>query len=99
MGGNNDSLDAMVAYAQSIEQIVDAGNKGAESARQVAESVKRLVDAVKVDAITGASAKVVELSTDTIAFVYGEYAKHIATKGSVAKRAGRKSAAPWVALG
>ena len=74
------SLDAMVAYAQSIEQIVDAGNKGAESARQVADSVKRLVDAVKVDAITGASAKVVELSTDTIAFVYGEYAKHIATK-------------------
>lgn len=74
------SLDAMVAYAQSIEQIVDAGNRGAESARQVGDSVKRLVDAVKVDPKTGASAKVVQLSIDTVAFVYGEYAKHIAAK-------------------
>lgn len=30
------SLDGMVAHAQSIEQIVDAGNKGSESAKQVA---------------------------------------------------------------
>ena len=74
------SLDAMVAYAQSIEQIVDAGNKGAESAQQVGASVKKLVDAVKVDATTGASAKLVQLSADTVAFVYGEYAKHIAAK-------------------
>jgi hypothetical protein len=74
------SLDAMVAYAQSIEQIVDAGNKGAESAKQVAESVRSLVDAVKVDAKTGAAAKVVELSTQTFAFVYGEYAKFLAAK-------------------
>ena len=74
------SMDAMVAYAQSIEQIVDAGNKGAESVRQVGDSVKKLVDAVKVDATTGASAKLVQLSTDTVAFVYGEYAKYIAAK-------------------
>jgi hypothetical protein len=74
------SLDAMVAYAQSIEQIVDAGNKGAESARQVGDSVKKLVDAVKVDTTTGASAKLVQLSIDSVAFVYGEYAKHIAAK-------------------
>jgi hypothetical protein len=74
------SLDAMVAYAQSIEQIVDAGNKGAESARQVGDSVKKLVDTVKVDATTGASAKLVQLSADTVAFVYGEYARHIAAK-------------------
>jgi hypothetical protein len=74
------SLDAMVAHAQSIEQIVDAGNKGGESAKQVADSVKNLVDAVKVDALTGASANVVELSADTVAFVYGEYSKHVAAK-------------------
>jgi len=74
------SLDAMVAHAQSIEQIVDAGNKGAESARQVADSVKNLAEAVKVDAITGASAKVVELSAETLAFIYGEYSKHVAAK-------------------
>ena len=78
--GTMKSLDAMVAYAQSIEQIVDAGNRGAESARQVGDSVKRLVDTVKVDAKTAASAKVVALSIDTVAFVYGEYAKHIAAK-------------------
>jgi predicted nucleic acid-binding protein len=74
------SLDAMVEYAQSIEQIVDAGNKGAESARQVGDSVKRLVDEIKVDAVTGAGAEVVQLSIDTVAFVYGEYAKHSAAK-------------------
>lgn len=74
------ALDAMVAHAQSIEQIVDAGNKGAESVKQVADSVKNLVDTVKVDALTGASAKGVELSADTVAFVYGEYSKHVSAK-------------------
>ena len=74
------SLDAMVAYAQSIEQIVDAGSKGAESARQVADSVKRLVDAVKVTPVSGAAAGLSELSADTVAFVYGEYSKFVAAK-------------------
>ena len=74
------SLDAMVAYAQSVEQIVDAGNKGAESARQVADSVKRLVDGVTVNTIAGAGGTLVKLSTDTFSFVYGEFAKHNAAK-------------------
>jgi hypothetical protein len=74
------SLDAMVAHAQSIEQIVDAGNRGAASARQVADSVKTLVDTVKVDALTGASGTVFALSADTVAFVYGEYSKHVSAK-------------------
>jgi hypothetical protein len=74
------ALDAMVAHAQSIEQIVDAGNKGAESAKQVADSVKNLVDAVKVDALTSASATVLQLSADTVAFVYGEYSKHVSAR-------------------
>jgi hypothetical protein len=74
------SLDAMVAHAQPIEQIVDAGHKGAESAKQVADAVKNLVDAVKVDALTGASATVFALSADTVAFVYGEYSKHVGAK-------------------
>ena len=74
------SLDAMVVHAQSIEQIVDSGNKGAESAKAVADSVKNLVDAVKVDAIAGATGEVFELSADTVAFVYGEYSKHVAAK-------------------
>ena len=72
------SMDAMVAHAQSIEQIVDAGNQGAESARAVADSVKHLVDAVNVDAISGTSASLARLSTDTVAFVYGEYSKYVA---------------------
>ena len=74
------SLDAMVAHAQSIEQIVDGGNKGATSARQVADSVKSLVDVVKVDALTGASATMFQLSADTVAFVYGEYSKHMSAQ-------------------
>ncbi|MBN4055001.1 hypothetical protein JYT15_00680 [Acidimicrobium ferrooxidans] len=74
------SLDAMVAHAQSIEQIVDAGNTGAESAKQLANSVKKLLDAVKVDAMSGASATLAQLSTDTVAFVYCEYLKHSAAK-------------------
>jgi len=72
------SMDAMVAHAQSIEQIVDAGNQGAESARAVADSVKHLVDAVNVDALSGTSASLARLSTDTVAFVYGEYSKYVA---------------------
>ena len=74
------SLDAMVVHAQSIEQIVDAGNKGSESAKAVADSVKNLVDTVKVDTISGSTAKVFELSADTVAFVYGEYSKHVSAK-------------------
>lgn len=74
------SLDAMVAYAQSIEQIVDSGDRGVESARHVADSVKRLADTVKVDATTGESAEVAQLAVDTVAFVNGEYAKHVAAK-------------------
>ena len=74
------SLDAMVVHAQSIEQIVDAGNKGSESAKAVADSVKNLVDTVKVDAISGTSAEIFQLSADTVAFVYGEYSKHVAAK-------------------
>lgn len=74
------SLDAMVVHAQSIEQIVDAGNKGSESAKAVADSVKNLVDTVKVDTISGATATVFELSADTVAFVYGEYSKHVSAQ-------------------
>ncbi|MGZ8182438.1 MAG: hypothetical protein ACXWT1_10795 [Methylobacter sp.] len=75
-----DSLDAMVKYAASIEQIVDAGNQGAESAKQVADSVKTLVDTVKVDPMSGAAAELTKLSADTVAFVYGEYSKFVAAK-------------------
>jgi hypothetical protein len=74
------SLDAMVVHAQSIEQIVDAGNRGAESAKNVADSVKHLVDTIKVDALTGVSAKAFELSAETVAFVYGEYSKYVGAK-------------------
>lgn len=74
------SLDAMVAYAKSIEEIVDAGNRGAESARDVADSVKRLLDTVSIDPTTGAAAAVAGVATDSGAFVFGEYAKHIAAQ-------------------
>lgn len=74
------SLDAMVVHAQSIEEIVDAGSEGAKSAIKVADSVKTLVDAAKVDATTAVSGELVQLSTDTVAFVYGEYSKYVAAK-------------------
>ena len=74
------SLDAMVAHAQSIEQIVDAGNKGAVSAKQVADSVKKLVDAVEVDPLTESSVMLVQRSMDTRVFVYTEYTMHVTAK-------------------
>jgi hypothetical protein len=55
---------ATIQVKQAIEQIVDAGNQGTASARQVADAVKNLVDAVRVDALTGASATAVALSAD-----------------------------------
>ena len=87
------SLDAMITYAESIEQIVDAGNKGAESAKQVADSVKKLAMAVKVDAMTGAAGEVFGVAADTGAFVYGEIAKIGAAKklDEALSKAG-----PWV---
>jgi hypothetical protein len=42
------SLDAMIAHAQSIEAISAAGNKGGESARRVADSLKTLTNAVGI---------------------------------------------------
>jgi hypothetical protein len=74
------SLDAMVIHAQSIEQIVDAGNRGTESAKQVADSVKTLVDAVRMGPLTGATSQMVELSAETAAFVYGEYCRHVSAR-------------------
>jgi hypothetical protein len=77
------SLDAMVSYAESIEQIVDAGNKGEKSAMQVAGSVKKFAEAVKVDAMTGAAGEVFGTAAETGAFVYGEIAKIGAEKSLI----------------
>jgi len=87
------SLDAMVSYAESIEQIVDAGNKGTKSAMQVADSVKKLAEAVKVDAMTGVAGEVFGVAADTGAFVYGEIAK-IGAERSL--RDALSKAGPWV---
>src|SRR5262245_38043540 len=70
------ATDAMVAYASSIEQIVDAGNKGGESAMRVALSVKTLADSLTIDPVTGASSQLLQLATETAAFLKGEYDKH-----------------------
>lgn len=64
------SLDATILYAQSIQDIADAGNSGADSARKVAESVSALAGGLGVT-VGPAGAAV----TDTGAFVYGEIAK------------------------
>jgi hypothetical protein len=87
------SLDAMVSYAESIEQIVDSGNKGTKSAMQVADSVKKLAEAVKVDAMTGAAGEVFGVAADTGAFVYGEIAK-IGAERSL--KDALSKAGPWV---
>ena len=64
------SLDATVRYAQSIQDVVDAGNRGAESARKVAASVSGLAGALGVT-MGPAGAAV----ADTGAFVYGQIAR------------------------
>lgn len=88
-----DSLDAKIAYAESIEKIVDAGNKGAASAKKVAASVRKLAETVKVDAMTGAAGEVFGVAADTGAFVYGEIAKISAAKNL---DAAISKAGPWV---
>jgi hypothetical protein len=69
------SLDAMVSYAESIESIVDAGNKGVESAEAVAGAVQRLANAIVMDPVTGATKETFDTATTTVSFIYGEIAK------------------------
>jgi hypothetical protein len=66
----------MVAYAESLEAIASAGNKGAESARNVADSITKLAQSVGL----APAAPVVDAVTDTAAFVFGEIAKVRAAK-------------------
>ena len=69
----NGVLDAMVVHAQSIEQIVDAGKKGEDSARNIANSVEKLVKAIDV-------AFPAKPGVDTVVHLYSEYSRYVAGK-------------------
>jgi hypothetical protein len=64
------SMDAAVAYAESIGAITQAGNNGAESARQVAGSVSTLASTIGVALGPAAGA-----ITDTAAFLNTQIAR------------------------
>ncbi len=74
----NQAFAAMADYANSIQAIVDAGNKGAESAQKVADSVKAFAGAAGV-ALPG-SPEAVALATDVAKFVYNQIALAHAAK-------------------
>lgn len=74
------SLTAMVNYAESIEGIVDAGNSGAQSARDVADAAKALLDTVKVLPQGDAATAIFGTVADAASFAYGEIAKARAAK-------------------
>jgi hypothetical protein len=57
-----ESLAAMGRYAEAVEALTDAGNEGASSARELADKVQALTEAVGV--VPGATA--VSLATDTV---------------------------------
>jgi len=59
------SMGGLARYAESIQELTDAGNKGREGARGVAASLSSLADAVGI--LPGAG--VVGLATDTFALV------------------------------
>ncbi len=68
------ATDALVAYADSLAAIAEAGNKGAEDARSLAGSVDKLLSAV------GSTAVVPGTAVEIGAAAYGAIAKIRATK-------------------
>ena len=71
------SLDAATRYAESIEAIAGAGNKGGESARGVADSVATLAGTLGLT--LGAPTAV---AANTGAFVYEQIARIRAARSS-----------------
>lgn len=70
------SLDAMVKYAESLEAISDAGNKGAESAGKLANSLEELAAGIGLKP----AGPIVGVTAETLAFIYGQIAKVRAAK-------------------
>ncbi len=68
----NKAYDALFEYSNSLQAIVSAGNKGAESAEKVADSVKELAGAVDL-ALPGSEAAI-GLSIDAAKFVSNQIA-------------------------
>jgi hypothetical protein len=65
------SLNAMVSYAQSIEAIVGAGNKGRESANAVAGSLTALASNVGIPVASPA----IDAVINTAGWIYGQIAR------------------------
>jgi len=72
------AMDAMVDYAESIESIAAAGNKGKESALAVSQQVQDLAGMLGVPLAPAAAA--IDAISQTGAFIYGEIAKIEAAK-------------------
>lgn len=69
----NQAMSALVDYANSLQAIADAGNKGAEAAKKLADATKALTQSLGVFSL-GTSA-VAELAADTFSFANGQIAK------------------------
>lgn len=74
----NDALAALVAYAQSVQAIVEAGQHGEEAATRLSEAAKKLATTVGVIAPGGSAG--VDLAADTVKLVSGEVARFRAAK-------------------
>lgn len=68
----NASMIAMLRYAQSLSEIVAAGNEGSASAGKVADAVRGLAEAAGI-AIPGSPAAAA-VATDAVKFLYGQIA-------------------------
>ncbi|MEO7411905.1 MAG: hypothetical protein ABIZ81_00990, partial [Opitutaceae bacterium] len=81
----NKAMSALVEYASSLQAISDAGRKGAESAKQLADAADNLTRALDVASFgTSAGAR---LGADTFAYAYGQIAKARAARSLEASMA------------
>lgn len=69
----NKTMSALVDYANSLQAIADAGNKGAESAKKLADAANTLTQSLGA-ASFGTSAAA-SLAVDTFSYAYGQIAK------------------------
>ena len=74
----NGVMSALVEYANSLQAITDAGKKGEESAKQLADAVNVLAQSLGAASLGASEAG--GLAIDTFGYVYGQIAKARAAK-------------------
>ena len=73
-------MTALVNYAESIESIVDSGNNGAKSAKEVFGAAEKLAETLEVLPAGGSAAAFVDVAGDAFVFAYDQIAKMRAGK-------------------